>query len=88
MYSREITVVNETGLHARPASDFVRLAGTFKSCIELQRVGEEDKYNAKSIIMLLSLGLAEGEKAILTAEGEDEMEAVDALAELVVNMKD
>ena len=88
MYSREITVVNETGLHARPASDFVGLAGTFQSRIELQRVGEEDRYNAKSIIMLMSLGLAEGEKAILSAQGEDEKDAVDALAELVANMKD
>lgn len=88
MYSREITVVNETGLHARPASDFVGLAGTFQSRIELQRVGDEDRYNAKSIIMLMSLGLAEGEKAILSAQGEDEKEAVDALAELVANMKD
>lgn len=88
MYSREITIVNETGLHARPASDFVGLAGTFQSRIELQRVGEEDRYNAKSIIMLMSLGLAEGEKAILSAQGEDEKEAVDALAELVANMKD
>lgn len=88
MYSREITVVNDTGLHARPASDFVGLAGTFQSKIELQRLGEEDRYNAKSIIMLLSLGLAQGEKAILSAEGADEKEAVDALAELVANLKD
>ncbi len=87
MYSREIVVGNETGLHARPASDFVGLAGKFQSRIELQRVGEKDKYNAKSIIMLMSLGLAEGETAILSAEGEDEMEAVEALAELVANMK-
>ena len=43
MYSREIVVVNESGLHARPASDFVGLAGTFQSRVELQRVGEEDK---------------------------------------------
>lgn len=88
MYSREITVVNESGLHARPASDFVGLAKSFQSRIELQRVGEPDKYNAKSIIMLMSLGLAEGENAILSAEGSDEKEAVDALAELVANLKD
>lgn len=88
MYSREIVVVNESGLHDRPASDFVGLAGTFQSRVELQRVGEEDKYNAKSIIMLMSLGLAQGERAILSAEGEDEKEAVDALAELVAQMKD
>ena len=79
MYSREIVVVNESGLHARPASDFVGLAGTFQSRVELQRVGEEDKYNAKSIIMLMSLGLAQGERAILSAEGEDEKEAVEIL---------
>ncbi len=87
MYSREITIVNESGLHARPASDFVKLAGTFQSRIELKRLGEEKTYNAKSIIMLMSLGLAQGEKAILSAEGEDEKEAVDALAELVANLE-
>lgn len=88
MYCKEITVMNETGLHARPASDFVGLAGTFQSKIQLQRAGEEDKYNAKSIIMLLSLGLAQGERAVLTAEGEDEKDAVEALAALIANMRD
>lgn len=88
MYKREIEVKNETGLHARPASMFVNLAGTFKSKIELQRLGGEDLYNANSIIMLLSLGLEQGEKAILSAEGEDEKQAVDALAELVESFED
>ena len=88
IYTREIEVKNETGLHARPASMFVNLAGTFKSKIELQRLGEEDRYNAKSIIMLLSLGLEQGEKALLSAEGEDEKEAVNALAELVAGFED
>lgn len=88
MYCKEITVMNKTGLHARPASDFVGLAGTFQSKIQLQRAGEEDKYNAKSIIMLLSLGLAQGERAVLTAEGEDEKDAVEALAALIANMRD
>ena len=88
MYSKQIKIQNKTGLHARPASEFVSQAGKFKSKIELQRVGEEDKYNAKSIIMLMSLGLAQGERAILSAEGEDEKEAVDALAELVAGTKE
>jgi phosphocarrier protein len=88
MYSKEITVVNATGLHARPASDFVTLAGKFKSKIQLQRTGEEKIYNGKSMVMLMTLGLAQGEAAILFAEGEDEKEAVDALADLVANMKD
>lgn len=88
VYEREIEVKNETGLHARPASMFVNLAGTFKSRIELQRLGEEDRYNAKSIIMLLSLGLEQGERALLSAEGEDEKEAVEALAELAAGFED
>lgn len=88
MYSKEITVVNATGLHARPASAFVTLAGKFKSNIYIQRVGDGKKSNGKSIIMLMTLGLAQGEKATIFAEGEDEKEAVEALADLVANMKD
>ncbi|KAB4860783.1 HPr family phosphocarrier protein [Bacteroides thetaiotaomicron] len=88
MYAKEFTIQNRTGLHARPASDFVALAATFKSKIELSRAGEADRYNGKSIIMLLTLGLMQGERATLSAEGEDEREAVDALAELVANMQD
>lgn len=87
MYQKEITIKNESGLHARPASEFVNLAGTFRSRIELQRAGEEEVCNAKSIIMLLSLGLAQGERAILTACGEDEKEAVEALAGLVDSLE-
>lgn len=88
MYSQEITIVNATGLHARPASEFVTLAGTFKSKIQLQRLGEEKKYNGKSMVILMTLGLSQGEKATLFAEGEDEKEAVEALSTLVANLKD
>lgn len=88
MYSKEITVVNATGLHARPASDFVTLAGKFKSSIHIQRSDDERKYNGKSMVMLMTLGLAQGESATIYAEGEDEKEAVEALADLVASMKD
>lgn len=88
MYQKEIVIVNECGLHARPASEFVGLAGQFQSRIELQRIGEEKKYNAKSIIMLMTLGLEQGKKALLSAEGEDEKEAVEGLATLVAEFKD
>ena len=88
MYCKEIDVVNPSGLHARPASDFVGLAKTFQSSIKIGRAGEEDAYHAKSIIMLMSLGLEQGERAVLTAEGEDEQQAVDALADLVATFTD
>lgn len=88
MYSKQIKIVNRTGLHARPASEFVSQAGKFKSKIELQRVGEEDRFNGKSIIMLLALGLAQGEEAVLYANGEDEQEAVETLAALVAGLQE
>lgn len=83
MYSKLTTIVNETGLHARPASDFVRAASQFKSDITIQREGNGTAVNAKSIIFLLSQGLAKGTPVILSAEGEDEQEAVDTLAALI-----
>ena len=55
MVEKQIPIQNETGLHARPATEFVQLAGKFQSKIDLQRVGEDDWYNAKSIIMLMTL---------------------------------
>lgn len=84
MYSKRTILKNRTGLHARPASDFVNTAKNFNSKITIMRVGEEDeRANAKSIIMLLSLGLAQGETVEVAAEGEDETKAVDTLIELI-----
>lgn len=88
MYSKRIKIVNRSGLHARPASEFVSVAGRFKSAIEIQRVGDEDRFNAKSIIMILSLGLAQGDEALLSASGEDEQEAVEALAALLAGFQE
>ncbi|MDR1471360.1 MAG: HPr family phosphocarrier protein [Synergistaceae bacterium] len=83
MRSRTINVKNPTGLHARPASDFTAAAAKYSSSITLKRAGTEDEYNAKSIVMLLALGLEPGEEAVLTADGPDEAEAVEALTSLV-----
>ncbi|MDR1917036.1 MAG: HPr family phosphocarrier protein [Synergistaceae bacterium] len=83
MYSKKIHVKNATGLHARPAADFVAIAAKYDSNITLKRVDDEDLYNAKSIVMLLALGLENGEDAILSAEGADERDAVEALSDLI-----
>jgi len=83
MFSKTVTVTNATGLHARPASDFIACASKFKSKITIKRVDEDDEANAKSIVMLLSLGLGQGTEVLLTAKGEDEVEAVDTLIELI-----
>lgn len=83
MYSRITTVINATGLHARPASDFMRAAMKFKSNIEIGPASGASRANAKSIMMLLGLGLRTGAEVKITAEGDDQKEAVDSLVELI-----
>ena len=81
MQSKEIVVKNKTGLHARPASEFVKEAAKFKSAITIEF--KEKKVNAKSIIHVLSAGIAAGSTIILSAEGEDEKQAVECLSEVI-----
>ena len=84
MYTREITVKNEVGLHARPATYFIQKANEFKSGIWVEK--EERRVNAKSLLGVLSLGIMKGTTVTLIADGSDEKEAVDALAELIENL--
>ncbi|OLS02086.1 HPr family phosphocarrier protein [Tissierella creatinophila] len=86
MYREEVVLENKTGLHARPASMFVKEASTYKSDINL--IKEDQKYNAKSIMGLLSMGAAKGDVLTIEAEGEDEKEAVNSLIEFIKNLKE
>ena len=83
MYTREITVKNEVGLHARPATYFIQKANEFKSGIWVEK--EERRVNAKSLLSVLSLGIVPGTAITLIADGVDEKEAVDALVDLIEN---
>lgn len=84
MYKRKAMVINVTGLHARPASVFVNTAKKFKSAVSIRHIGEENEFiNAKSVIMLLSLGIGQGEEIEIAADGTDEKMAVDSLIELI-----
>ena len=83
MYTRKITVKNEVGLHARPATYFIQKANEFKSGIWGEK--EERRVNAKSLLGVLSLGIVQGTVITLIADGSDEKEAVDALADLIEN---
>ena len=83
MVKKEVSVQNKTGLHARPASEFVKKASTFNSSIFIEF--KDRSINAKSIVGILSAGIGDGSKLVLTAEGEDEEEALRVLADLVDN---
>ena len=85
MYAKRTTVINKTGLHARPASDFINKAKEFQSKIKIANVTEdaETKVNAKSIVAVLSLSMGKGTEVEITDDGPDEKEAVDALVALI-----
>jgi phosphocarrier protein HPr len=80
MYIKQATIVNEEGMHMRPAQLLTEKASKFTSHITLT-TDENDVIDVKSILGLMSLGLAKGSVVTLKAEGEDEQQAVDALAE-------
>lgn len=81
MLNKEIVVKNKTGLHARPASEFVKEASKFKSAISIEFNGKT--VNAKSIIHVLSAGISAGSSIILSADGEDERQAVERLSDVI-----
>ena len=81
MFSKEITVNNQVGLYARPATFFIQKANEYKSTIMVEK--EERKVNAKSLLGVLSLGIAKGMVVTLIADGQDENAAVKCLVDLV-----
>jgi len=80
--SKQVTVNSPQGLHARPAYALVEMAGQFRADIEIIRNGE--KADGKSILAILGLAAEQGTQLIIQASGEDAAQAVEALAELVL----
>lgn len=83
MISKSIIVKNRIGLHARPAALFVQTTGKFLCDIFVEK--DNKRINAKSIMGIMALGVSHGDEITLTAEGEDEKEAIDALVDLIEN---
>ena len=81
MYKQEAVVNNQVGLHARPATFFIQKANEFKSSIWVEK--DERKVNAKSLLGVLSLGIAKGMTVTLIADGQDEDAALDGLTALI-----
>ena len=78
---RRVTIVNELGLHARPAAAFVKIAGAFRAEISVER--DDMVVNGKSIMGVMTLAAEPGSELLIRAEGDDAQAAADALADLV-----
>lgn len=81
MTRRDVTITNNIGLHARPATFFIQKANSYRSLIWIEK--EDRKVSAKSLLGVLSLGIAQGMTITVIADGQDENEAVNGLVELI-----
>ncbi len=81
MYDKKVTVQNQVGLHARPATFFIQKANEFKSNIWVEK--DERRVNSMSQLGVLSLGIVGGTEIRIIADGADDKDAVDALVKLV-----
>lgn len=83
MFMKSVEVSNKVGLHARPATFFIQKANEFKSSIWVEKDGR--RVNAKSLLGVLSLGIAQGTTINVIADGTDEELSVNSLVDLVEN---
>ena len=84
MVSKQTSIINATGLHARPASLFVSEAKKHACNVTIKNVDKDTApVNAKSIMMILAAGLGTGTTIEIACDGEGEQEALDALVALI-----
>lgn len=81
MFSKEVTVQNQVGLHARPATFFIQKSNEFKSSIWVEK--DDRRVNAKSLLGVLSLGITKGMEITIITDGTDEKAAIEALEKLI-----
>lgn len=81
MITKEVKISNAIGLHARPATFFIQKANTYNCTIWVDK--DDRRVNAKSLLGVLSLGIAKGMTIELVADGQDEEQAIAGLTELV-----
>lgn len=79
MVEKQFKVIAETGIHARPATMLVQIASKFDAEINLEY--KDRKVNLKSIMGIMSLGIGQGAKIKINANGEDEQEALNLLTD-------
>lgn len=86
-YSRKITIKNKFGLHARPASELVRLASTYESDIKLYNQKNNVMADCKSVLSVMLLGASQNTELDILAKGIDAKEAIDNVEKLLTNIE-
>lgn len=86
MATKEFTIQNKLGIHARPAAQFVKTANRFTS--EIRVANDDEEVDGKSIMGLMMLAAGDGTVIKVTAEGDDSEAALDAIGELIANKFD
>jgi len=83
MKKRKVTIKNKIGLHARPAALFVQTCSKYKSDVYIEKDG--NRVNAKSIMGIMALGVAQGEEVNIIVDGYDEKKAIEDIIDLIEN---
>ena len=81
MAKKEFTITNKLGIHARPAAQFVKTANRFKADVFVEKDGEE--VDGKSIMGLMMLAAGHGSVILVSTDGPDEEEAMNAIGDLI-----
>lgn len=81
MISKELQIINKLGLHARAAAKLVKLSSSFESSIDIEKDGQ--RVNCKSIMGVMMLAASCGSQVIITAEGDDQQAAINAIIDLI-----
>ncbi|MCQ2371410.1 MAG: HPr family phosphocarrier protein [Akkermansia sp.] len=81
MITKQLTILNKLGIHARPAAQFVRTASRFEAAVTVEKDGEA--VDGKSIMGLMMLAVGWGAVINVNVEGADESEAMKALEDLI-----
>jgi len=81
MYEKKAKITKQVGLHARPATFLIQKANEYRSSVWIEK--DERRVNAKSLLGVLSLGVAQGATISIIADGPDETQAVDSLCDLI-----
>lgn len=82
-FEKTVMIINELGLHARPAAMIVKNASQFKSDIYISKHSDGETVNGKSIMGVMMLAASKGTKLTLRAEGSDCQQAIETLEKII-----